>query len=336
MQTAVSDAANDNADLRRSDPGRAPAEVLIVGPLLPELMKRIEAKYRVHRWWEITDTAAFLKAHAGAIRGIATSGRYGATRAMIESLPALEVIVSFGVGVDPIDMEAARQHDVVVTNTPGVLDDCVADTALALMLAVSRRICELDRFVRAGRWRSETPPMGRKLGGRRCGILGLGNIGRQIARRAEAFGMDIAYHNRSPRQDVPSHYMYCEDIHALARASDVLVLAVPGGAGTLRVVDEKVIDALGPQGILVNVARGSVVDQEALVCALREGRLGGAGLDVFENEPEVPDALCAMDQVVLAPHIGSSTVETRQAMADLVMANLDGWFERQRPLTPVA
>ncbi|ARP80574.1 hydroxyacid dehydrogenase [Bordetella genomosp. 8] len=335
MPTAT-DAVNHDADSRKDGADGAPAEILIAGPLLPELMQRIEAKYRVHRWWEIADTAAFLKAHGASIRGIATSGRYGATRTMIESLPALEAIVSFGVGIDPIDMEAAREHDVVVTNTPGVLDDCVADTALALMLAVSRRICELDRFVRAGRWRSETPPMGRKLGGRRCGILGLGNIGRQIARRAEAFGMDIAYHNRTPRRDVPAHFMYCEDIHALARASDVMVLAVPGGSGTQRVVDAGVLDALGPQGILVNVARGSVVDQDALVCALREGRLGGAGLDVFENEPEVPEALCAMDQVVLSPHIGSSTVETRQAMADLVMANLDGWFERRRPLTPVA
>ncbi|AOB33462.1 hydroxyacid dehydrogenase [Bordetella sp. H567] len=308
----------------------------MAGPLLPDLMARIEAKYRVHRWWEIDDRAGFLARHGPAIRGIATSGRHGATRDMISSLPALEVIVSFGVGVDPIDMAGARQHGVVVANTPGVLDDCVADTALALMLSVSRRICELDRFVRAGRWRKESPPMGRKLGGRRCGILGLGNIGRQIARRAEAFGMEIAYHNRSPRADAPAHYLYCADVHALARESDILVLSLPGGGDTRKLVDQRVIDALGPQGILVNVSRGSVVDQDALVLALREGRLAGAGLDVFENEPDVPAALCAMEQVVLSPHIGSSTVETRQAMAELVLANLDGWFEHRRVLTPVA
>lgn len=311
-------------------------ELLMAGPLLPQLMARIEAKYRVHRWWEIADRAAFLARHGPSIRGIATSGRYGASGELIRSLPALEVIVSFGVGVDPIDMEAARERDVVVANTPGVLDDCVADTALALMLAVSRRICELDRFVRAGRWKNETPPLGRKLGGRRCGILGLGNIGRQIARRAEAFGMDIAYHNRSPRGDVPAHYRYCADVHALARESDILVLSLPGGGATRGLIDEGVIDALGAQGILVNVSRGSVVDQEALVRALREGRLAGAGLDVFENEPEVPAELCAMEQVVLSPHIGSSTVETRQAMADLVFSNLEGWFEQRRVLTPVA
>lgn len=321
------------ASTRKAD---GPVEILMAGPLLPELMARIEARYRVHRWWEIDDADAFLARHGAAIRGIATSGRYGATRTMIESLPALEAIVSFGVGVDPIDMEAARQRGIVVTNTPGVLDDCVADTALALMLAVSRRICELDRFVRAGRWRHETPPLGRKLGGRRCGILGLGNIGRQIARRAEAFGMEIAYHNRSRRSDLPPHYLYCEDVHALARESDVLVLSLPGGGQTRRLVDARVLDALGPRGILVNVSRGSVVDQEALICALREGRLAGAGLDVFEHEPEVPAALCAMDQVVLSPHIGSSTVETRQAMADLMVANLDGWFEQGRVLTQVA
>ncbi|WP_086072925.1 2-hydroxyacid dehydrogenase [Bordetella genomosp. 9] len=317
--------------------GRAPmAELLMMGPLLPALVARMKARYRVHHWWEVADKAAFLADRGAAIRGIVTSGRFGATREVIESLPALEAIVSFGVGYDPIDMEAARAHGVVVTNTPGVLDECVADTALALMLAVSRRVCELDRFVRAGRWRGESPALGRKLGGRRCGILGLGNIGWQIARRAEAFGMDIAYHNRRPRQDLPLHYRYCEDVTALARASDVLVLSLPGGAGTRRLVDARVIEALGPDGILINVSRGSVVDEDALVCALREGRLAGAGLDVFENEPEVPAALQGMDQVVLLPHVGSSTVETRQAMADLFMANLDGWFETRRPLTPVA
>ncbi|WP_082988019.1 2-hydroxyacid dehydrogenase [Bordetella bronchialis] len=336
MQTVASHAVNHTATTATTATHATPVELLMAGPLLPELMARIEGKYRVHRWWEMDDPAARLARQGAAIRGIVTSGRYGATRAMIEALPSLEVIVSFGVGIDPIDMAAARQRDIVVTNTPGVLDDCVADTALALMLGVSRRICELDRFVRAGRWRGETPPLGRKLGGRRCGILGLGNIGRQIARRAEAFGMDIAYHNRSPRRDVPAHYLYCEDVRALARASDVLVLSLPGGGDTRRVVDADVLEALGPGGILVNVSRGSVVDQDALVTALREGRIAGAGLDVFENEPDVPPALCAMDQVVLSPHIGSSTVETRQAMADLVIANLDGWFERRRPLTPVA
>jgi lactate dehydrogenase-like 2-hydroxyacid dehydrogenase len=308
----------------------------MVGPLLPALEQRIQQRYRIHRWWEAPDAARFLAQHGARVRGIVTSGRFGATRELIEALPALEIIVSFGVGYDPIDMDTARARDVVVTNTPGVLDDCVADTALALMLGVSRRICELDRFVRAGRWKQASPGLGRKLGGRCCGILGLGNIGRQIARRAEAFGMDIAYHNRHPRQDVPPHYRYCADLVSLARESDILVLALPGGAHTRHIVDADVLDALGSEGILVNVARGSVVDEAALVQALSTGRLAGAGLDVYEQEPDVPPALCAMEQVVLLPHVGSSTVETRQAMSDLFMANLDGWFERRRPLTPVA
>jgi lactate dehydrogenase-like 2-hydroxyacid dehydrogenase len=310
-------------------------EILMVGPLLPALEQRMQQRYGIHRWWEAPDPARLLAEHGGRVRGIVTSGRFGATRELIEALPALEIIVSFGVGYDPIDMDAARARDVVVTNTPGVLDDCVADTALALMLSVSRRICELDRFVRAGRWRQAAPGLGRKLGGRCCGILGLGNIGRQIARRAEAFGMDIAYHNRQPRPDVPPHYRYCADPASLARASDIMVLALPGGAHTRHMVDAHVLHALGPEGILVNVARGSVVDEAALVQALSAGRLAGAGLDVYEHEPDVPADLCAMDQVVLLPHIGSSTVETRQAMSDLFMANLDGWFERRRPLTPV-
>jgi lactate dehydrogenase-like 2-hydroxyacid dehydrogenase len=333
MQRDPASISNPSSVIDRDAAARP--QILIAGALLPALMARMGQRYRLHHWWEMPDPERFLAEHGAQVRAIATNGRFGAGRAMIEALPNLELIVSFGVGYDPIDMDAARARDVVVTNTPGVLDDCVADTALALMLAVSRRVCELDRFVRAGRWPESSPGLGRKLGGRCCGILGLGNIGRQIARRAEAFGMDIAYHNRQPRQDVPSHYRYCEDILALALSSDILVLALPGGANTRHIVDASVIEALGEDGILINVARGSVVDEPALVRALQAGRLAGAGLDVFEHEPDVPAELFGMDQVVLLPHVASSTVETRQAMSDLFMANLDGWFERRRPLTPV-
>lgn len=305
-------------------------DLLMVGPLLPELIQDIGSRYRLHRWWEIEDRAAFVRTHGAAVRGIVTSGRFGADKALIDSLPALEAIVSFGVGYDPIDVDAARARGVVVTNTPGVLDDCVADTALALMLAVSRRIAEADRFVRAGRWPQEGFGLGRKLGGKVCGVAGLGNIGRQIAARAEAFGMEIAYYNRRARSDVPAHYRYVDDVQSLASVSDVLVLAVPGGASTRHLVDAGVLDALGPEGFLINVARGTVVDEAALVQALQRGGIAGAGLDVFEHEPQVPAELMAMDNVVLLPHIASGTVETRRAMADLLIANLDGWFgERQ-------
>ncbi|ARP78795.1 2-hydroxyacid dehydrogenase [Bordetella genomosp. 6] len=324
------------------DPRPSPAggqtaaiDVLMVGPLLPALAAEVRQRYRAHHWWEAADPARLLAEHGERIRAIVTTARFGATRALIESLPRLEVIVSFGVGLDPIDMDAARERGIVVTNTPGVLEDCVADTAMSLVLSVARRICELDRFVRSGGWRAATPPLGRRLAGRCCGILGLGSIGLKIARRAEAFGMEVAYHNRRPRQDAPAHYRYCPDLPTLAARSAFLVLAVPGSAQTHRLVDAAILDALGPDGVLINVARGSVVDEAALVDALRDGRLGGAGLDVYQNEPEVPAALCAMDNVVLLPHVGGSTVETRQAMAQLFMRNLDGWFERRQPATPV-
>lgn len=309
-----------------------PIQLLLPGPLLPELVEQLEARYTVHRWWEVEDRAAFLQAHGGAIRGIVTSGRFGASRELIDSLPALEAILSFGVGYDPIDIDAAKARGVIVTNTPGVLDDCVADTALALLLSASRRIAEADRFVRAGRWPQEGLGLGRKLGGKVCGIAGLGNIGRQIAARAEAFGMRIAYFNRRRRDDVPAHYAYFADVRSLAQASDYLVLSVPGGAQTRHLVDAEVLRALGGQGFLVNVARGSVVDEAALVRALQDKTIAGAGLDVFEHEPQVPPELLALDNVTLLPHIASATFETRKAMADLLLANVDGWFRsRQAP-----
>lgn len=312
-----------------------PIDILIAGPLLPQLMNELASRYRVHRWWEIADRGAFLREHGPAIRGIATSGKHGADRALIEALPALEGIFSFGVGYDSIDLDAARERKVVVTNTPGVLDACVADTALALMLAVSRRIAEADRFVRAGRWPDGELGLGTRMTGKCCGIVGLGNIGRQIARRAEGFDMPIAYFNRKPSPQAPSHYRYFSDIEALAQESDFLVLAVPGGAQTRHLVNARVLDALGPQGWLINIARGSVVDEAALVEALQQKRIAGAGLDVFEDEPRTPAALHDMDNVVLLPHIASGTHETRRAMADLVLANLDGWFLRGEVQTRV-
>lgn len=305
------------------------------GPLAADLIEQLESRYYLHRGWTIEDAPAYLRAHGDNIRAIATSGRFGASRQLIDSLPALEAIISYGVGYDPIDMDAARRRDLAVSNTPGVLDACVADTALALLLAVARRICEADRFVRAGRWPDENFGLGTGLAGKRCGILGLGNIGLQIARRAEAFGMDILYSNRRPRSDAPPQYAYRADATLLAADSDFLVVAVPGGAGTRHLVNEAVLQALGPRGRLVNVARGSVVDEAALVGALTSGTIAGAGLDVFEHEPQVPPSLFDMDNVVLLPHIGSGTEETRRAMADLFMTNLDGWFTDRRLATPI-
>lgn len=311
------------------------ADLLMVGPLLPELTADLESRYRVHRLWEADDTAALLREHGAAIRGIATSGRFGAKKELIDALPALEGIFSFGVGYDTIDIAAAKARDVVVTNTPGVLDACVADTALSLMLAVSRRIAEADRFVRAGRWPAEGFGLGSRMSGKRCGIVGLGNIGLQIARRAQAFDMEILYTNRKPRPDAPASYHYCPDIVELASQCDYLVLAVPGGGATRHMVNAQVLDALGPDGWLINIARGTVVDEAALVAALQQKRIAGAGLDVFEHEPATPPELNGMDNVVMLPHIASGTHETRRAMADLMRANLDGWFREGQVQTRV-
>ncbi|MVW78761.1 2-hydroxyacid dehydrogenase [Bordetella sp. 02P26C-1] len=312
-----------------------PIDVLMVGPMPAIITEHVERHYRLHRWWEIKDQANFLKTQGRTVRGIVTSGRHGATRQLMESLPNLEVISSQGVGYDSIDIDAARTREVAVANTPGVLNACVADTALALLLNVSRRYCEADRFVRAGRWAKEAFPLTTKPSGKRCGIVGLGNIGLDVAKRAEAFDMSVAYYNRRARNDVPAHYRYYDNLIALAQDSDFLVVVVPGGAQTRHLINDAVLDALGPRGYLINVARGTVVDEAALVKALQDGRIAGAGLDVFEEEPQVPQALMEMDQVVLLPHLASGTEETRQAMADLVINNLDSWFQRGEVITRV-
>lgn len=310
-------------------------DVLMVGPMPAAITEHVERHYRLHRLWEITDQAAFLQSQGRTVRGIVTSGRHGASRELIESLPRLEAIVSQGVGYDPIDIDAARSRNVVVSNTPGVLNACVADTALALVLNVSRRFCQADRFVREGRWPSEPFPLTVKPSGKRCGIVGLGNIGLDIAKRATAFDMSVAYYNRRQRDDIPADYHYYDDLIELAKNSDFLVVVVPGGSDTHHLINDAVLDALGPQGYLINVSRGTVVDEPALIRALQTGRIAGAGLDVYEHEPHVPQALLEMDQVVVLPHLASGTEETRQAMADLVINNLDSWFQAGRVHTRV-
>jgi len=239
----------------------------------------------------------------------------------------------FGVGYDGVDVAAARERGIAVTHTPNVLNDEVADLAMALVLAVSRRLVEADRYVRTGAWAKGPMPLARKVSGARMGIVGLGRIGNAIARRAEAFGMSIAYTARAEKADAP--YPYFATAEALAREVDFLVVITPGGAATRKLIDAKVLAALGKKGYLVNVARGSVVDEPALVEALRAGTIAGAGLDVFENEPNVPAELLALDNVVLTPHVGSATWQTRQAMADLSFGNLQAHFAGKPLLSPV-
>jgi hydroxypyruvate reductase len=308
-------------------------EILLIEPMMPEVEAQLDAAYRVHRLFHAADRTALIAEIGPSVRAIVTGGGHGASNDMIDALPALEIIAINGIGTDAVDLEHARARSVRVTTTPGVLTDDVADLALGLMLAVSRRICVGDRFVREGRWPTAHLNLSAKVSGKRLGIVGLGHIGRAVARRAEGFDMTIAYNDGQPIAD--TSYRFQPDLEALARESDFLVVAASGGPATRGLVDRKVLDALGPNGILINVARGSVVDEPALVAALTEERLGGAGLDVFAHEPEVPAALWSMDNVVLQPHRASATVETRRAMADLVLANLAAHFAGREPVTPV-
>lgn len=304
--------------------------VLIIGSLLPSLQEKVEAQFAATRYWQLDDAQAWVAAHGAEVKAVVTTGAYGLSADLLGQLPNLEAIFSFGVGYDSIAVEAAKARGIVVTNTPGVLDDCVADLALALMLDVSRRISEADRFVRAGKWLQGKFPLAVKLGGKKLGVVGLGNIGQAIAKRAEAFGMQILYHNRSQKAGVS--YEYFAELDAMIEACDVLVLAVPGGKATDGLIGAGQLAKLGKKGYLINIARGTVVDQPALIAALQQGVIAGAGLDVFEKEPQVPEALLGMDNVVLLPHVGSGTHETRQAMGDLVWANIESYYQNGKKL----
>ncbi len=308
-------------------------EILLIEPMMPEVEARLEAAYHVHRLFGQGDPTALLGQVGPRIRAIVTGGGSGASNALVDALPALEIITINGIGTDAVDLERARARGVRVTTTPEVLTDDVADMAIALMLAVARQLCRGDRFLREGRWPGGSFPLGRKVSGKRLGIIGLGRVGRAIARRAEGFSMAIGYTDLRPVEGVA--YRYYPTLADVARDSDFLVVAASGGPGSRGIVDTTVLDALGPEGVLVNVARGSVVDETALVAALTEGRVAGAGLDVFAHEPEVPAALRDMDCVVLEPHQASATRETRRAMAALVLRNLEAQFAGREPPTAV-
>ncbi len=307
-------------------------DVLVVARLWPPMMESLQAAFRVHDRVHQSDPAAFA-ALAPRIRAISASGESKLSRVLLGQLPALEIFSVFGVGYDGIDVAAARERGIAVTNTPDVLNDEVADLALGLVLAVARRIPQADRYVRDGKWSVGPMPLARKVSGARLGIVGLGRIGKAIAKRAQAFGMSIAYTARSEKAD--SGFRFFPTAEALAAEVDFLVVITPGGAATRKLIDARVLRALGKDGYLVNVARGSVVDEAALVEALTSGTIAGAGLDVFENEPNVPAPLLALDNVVLTPHVGSATWQTRRAMADLAFGNLEAHFAGRPLLSPV-
>lgn len=295
----------------------------------------LREQFEVIALWQAADRKQALR-EARDVEVVVTSAVHGCTADVIEKLPNLKLICNWGVGYDSIDIETAARRGVAVTNTPEVLNDCVADEAWGLMIACARHIAQGDRFVRANRWenRDGMLPLGTRVSGKKLGIVGLGRIGMAIARRGEGFDMQIAYHNRNPRTDVP--YTYMAKLTDLARWSDFLVVATVGGASTRKLVSREVLQALGPSSYIINIARGPVIDEAAMVELLQKGELGGAGLDVFEDEPNVPDPLKEMDNVVLMPHVGSATTETRHAMFDLVMKNLQAYFTGKALLTPVS
>ncbi len=309
-------------------------DVLIVGEMMPHVMEALEDAYTTHKLYLADNPERFLAESGGKVRGIATSGHLGASPALMDACPGLEIIGCYGVGVDAIDLGHAASRNIIVTNTPDVLNDDVANTAIMLLLASTRNLVAYDRFVRAGRWPEEgDPPLTQAIADEQIGIVGIGRIGQTIAEKLGVFGSRVAYHARHERQELP--YAYYGDLTEMARDSLALIVITPGGAATRHLIGAEVMDALGPQGHLINVSRGSVVDEDALVAALADGRLGFAGLDVFADEPNVPDALMAMDQVVLQPHQGSATVRTRRAMGDLVIDNLAAHFAGKPALTPI-
>ena len=307
-------------------------EVLLMCPLYPPTQRRLEETYRVHALWSAADQDALLERIAPTCRVVVTSGGRGIAGATLEKLPQVKLVSCFGVGVDAIDLAYCGSHGIAVTNTPDVLTDDVADLAVALMLASLRKVAQADRFVRAGKWLKGSLPLATTVAGRKVGIVGMGRIGQAIADRYRAFKTEIGYFG--PRRK-PVEGQYFADLVELATWADVLIAACPGGEATRGLVSRKVLEALGSDGHFINISRGSVVDQPALVSLLVDGRIGGAGLDVFNDEPRVPAELLTLESVVLQPHQGSGTTQTRQAMGDLTVGNVDAFFAGKALLTPV-
>jgi lactate dehydrogenase-like 2-hydroxyacid dehydrogenase len=309
----------------------ANVDILVTAPLPPFLYEPLKADYRCHDYYQSSHRPGLLAAEGARIRGLVQGGGTTTPTTLLDALPKLEIISVFGVGYDGVPVDYCRSRGVKVTNTPDVLTEDVADVAVGLVLMSGRGFGAAERYVRAGEWGRRPFPLTTKLGGRTAGILGLGRIGKAIAKRLSAMEMKIAYTGRKRQTDVP--YRFVPTLAALAAESDFLIVACPGGPATKNIVNAEVLAALGKKGTLVNIARGSIVDEPALVAALLSGTIKGAGLDVFADEPKVPPALLAMENVVLLPHVGSATDETRKAMGDLCKANLDAWFGEKKTLT---
>ncbi|MES2189834.1 MAG: 2-hydroxyacid dehydrogenase [Pseudomonadota bacterium] len=313
-------------------PGALP-RLLQLGPLPPGLTQLLQSRYRLHPLWSEPDRDSFLKASSGKFAGGVTMSRHGGPADVMACLEGT-VLACFGVGFDTIDMTAAARHDVAVSTTPDVLTDCVADIGFALMLAVARQVVAADRFVQTGRWKEGAFPLTTRVSGKRLGIVGLGRIGAAVARRAQGFDMPVRYFGRQAHEGSP--YQFEGDLMSLAQWADFLVLTCRGGTETHHLISADVLTALGPKGFLINIARGSVVDEAALISAIDNGLIAGAGLDVFEKEPHVPAGLLGNDHVVVLPHVAATTRETRSAMEQLVFDNLASFFDTGRVLTPPA
>jgi lactate dehydrogenase-like 2-hydroxyacid dehydrogenase len=309
-------------------------DIILTGKGHAGTQATLDAEFATHRLFEAADKDAFLKDCAPKVRALATFGPMPVNGALMDKLPKLELIANFGVGVDAINLDDAKKRNIIVTNTPDVLNECVADTALALVMNTLRRFPQSEVHLRAGNWATKGPyPLTTSLGGKTLGILGLGRIGEAIAKRAMACGMKIRYHNRR-QKDVA--FPYDPDPVTLAKNSDVVMVVTPGGAETNKLVNAQVLDALGPQGFIVNIARGSVIDEPVLLRYLQEKKIAGAGLDVFVDEPRVPPEFFTLENAVLFPHVGSATQETRKAMGDLQIENLRLHFAGKPVKTPVA
>jgi lactate dehydrogenase-like 2-hydroxyacid dehydrogenase len=308
-------------------------EILMMGPYPAWDLEDLQSNYKVHKLWEATNRAAFLSEVGGNVRAIATRGEIGASAELMKALPGLEIVSCYGVGTDAIDLSHAKANGIRVTNTPNVLTADVADIGVGLLLAVARQIPHADKYVRDGRWRSANMHLVTRVHGKKVGVVGMGRIGVEVAKRLAAFDCPVAYVDINQRDDLP--YTFVPHLLALAEQSDFLIVTLAGGASTQGIINADVLRALGRDGILINISRGSTVDEAALLDALERNVIKGAGLDVFWNEPNIDERFLTLENVVLQPHHASGTVETRQAMGKLVRDNLAAHFARQPLLTPV-
>lgn len=308
-------------------------DLLITSPMMRMIEEQLEQHFTVERLYKAADQEKLLAEFGPRVQAIGATPGLKIDAALMQKLPALKIIASFGVGYDAVDAKWAGEHGIVVTNTPDVLNEEVADTTLGLLLATIRQLPQADRYLRAGKWLEKPFPFTATLQDRTVGVVGMGRIGKAIARRLEAFNAPIVYHSRNKAEGVS--YKHYPDLKTMARDVDVLIVITPGGAATRHMVNKEVLEALGSNGIVINVARGSVIDEQALIEALRNKTILSAGLDVFEDEPRVPQALIDMDHVVLLPHVGSASVHCRNKMGQLVVDNLVTWASGKPPLTPV-